>query len=84
MDVSCVRFVAAFASLTFILFLSWGEKTGGGVPDGAIKAHQEGYGAEKPQGDEKVDSAEKPQGDCDGSAASLVLAVGSPARETAG
>ena len=50
MDVSCVRFVAAFASLTFILFLSWGEKTGGGVPDGAIKAHQEGYGAEKPQG----------------------------------
>ena len=39
----------------FILFLSYGETTGGGVPSDAVTAHQEGYGAKKPEGEEKED-----------------------------
>ena len=39
----------------FILFLSYGETTGGGVPSGAVTAHQEGYGAKEPEGEEKKD-----------------------------
>ena len=55
MDVSCIHLAAAFASLMFILFLSYGETTGGGVPSDAVTAHQEGYGAKKPEGEEKED-----------------------------
>ena len=39
----------------FILFLSYGETTGGGVPSDAVTAHQEGYGAKEPEGEEKKD-----------------------------
>ena len=55
MGVSCIHLAAAFASLMFILFLSYGETTGGGVPSGAVTAHQEGYGAKEPEGEEKKD-----------------------------
>ena len=55
MGVSCIHLAAAFASLMFILFLSYGETTGGGVPSDAVTAHQEGYGAKKPEGEEKED-----------------------------
>ena len=50
MGVSCIHLAAAFASLMFILFLSYGETTGGGVPSDAVTAHQEGYGAKEPEG----------------------------------
>ena len=53
MGVSCIHLAAAFASLMFILFLSYGETTGGGVPSDAVTAHQEGYGAKEPEGEEK-------------------------------
>ena len=55
MGVSCIHLAAAFASLMFILFLSYGETTGGGVPSDAVTAHQEGYGAKEPEGEEKKD-----------------------------
>ena len=55
MGVSCIHLAAAFASLMFILFLSYGESTGGGVPSDAVTAHQEGYGAKEPEGEEKKD-----------------------------